>query len=163
MLDVASAARKIAQECPALRIREATRMLTRVYDATLRPLGLQSSQLSVLVAVAMFGEPGATLGALAQKLLMDRTTMTRNVQPLERAGLVRVSRSPEDARTRVVTLTRAGERMIEEAYPLWEEAQRRVRDFIGAARLDALRAQLSELIDFAPRIHSGGGLATRSS
>ena len=154
MVDFARAARRIAQECPALRIREASRLLTRVYDAALRPLALQSSQLSVLVAVAMFGEDGATIGALAQRLVMDRTTLTRNVRPLEKAGLVRVSRAPGDARARVITLTRSGERMIEAAHPLWEEAQRRVRDSVGAARLEALRAQLSEVMALASSLGS---------
>jgi DNA-binding MarR family transcriptional regulator len=155
MADFSRAARRIAQECPALGIRKVSRMITRVYDAALRSLGLQSSQLSVLVAVAMFGENGATISALADRLVMDRTTLTRNVRPLEKAGLLRVSRSPEDARARVLTLTRAGERMLEAAYPLWEEGQRRVRDSLGTARLDALRGQLSEVLEFASSLGPG--------
>ena len=69
-----------------------------VYDDALRPIGLQQSQLPVLVALAIFGEPGAPMNALAQALVMDRTTLTRNVRPLEKAGLLRVARSPADAR-----------------------------------------------------------------
>jgi DNA-binding MarR family transcriptional regulator len=151
MDDFSRAARRIAKECPALRAREVSRMLTRVYDASLRTIDLQSTQLSVLVAVAMFGDKGGMIGPLADRLVMDRTTLTRNIRPLEKAGLVRVSRSPDDARARVVTLTRAGERMIETAYPRWEEAQRRVRDFLGAVRLEALRAQLEQVVELAPR------------
>lgn len=156
MGDFSRAARKIAKECPGLRVREASRLLTRVYDEALRPLGIQASQLSVLVAVAMFGEDGATIGALAQALVLDRTTLTRNVQPLEKAGLLRVARSPEDARARIVVLTRAGERMIESAYPLWEQAQKRIRDSFGAGRVDGLRAQLAELVALAPRLDDVG-------
>jgi DNA-binding MarR family transcriptional regulator len=152
MVDFSRAARKIAKECPVQRVREASRLLSRVYDEALRPLGIQGSQLSVLVAVAMFGERGAMIGALAQALVLDRTTLTRNVQPLEKAGLLRVARSPEDARARVVVLTRAGERTIESAYPLWEQAQERLRDSLGAGRVDALRDQLAEVIAFAPRL-----------
>jgi DNA-binding MarR family transcriptional regulator len=155
MADFNRAARQIARECPAVRIREASRMLTRVYDSALRPLSLQSSQLSILVAVAMSGENGAMIGALAQRLVMDRTTLTRNILPLEKAGLIRVSRLPEDARARVITLTRAGERMIEAAHPLWEKAQHRVREALGVARLEALRDQLSEVIEFAPSLSAG--------
>ncbi|HEX8954198.1 MAG TPA: MarR family winged helix-turn-helix transcriptional regulator, partial [Polyangia bacterium] len=81
-----------------------------------------------------------------------RTTLTRNVVPLEKAGLLRVARSANDARARVVLLTRAGERMIESAYPLWEEAQRRIRRTLGVDRFTALRSQLSEVVSFADKL-----------
>src|SRR5262245_51551132 len=149
MEELTRMARNVARECAALRIREPSRILTRVYDAALRPVGLQSSQLSVLVAVAMFGENGANVGPLAKRLVMDRTTMSRNIQPLEKAGLVRVSRSPEDARARIVTLTRAGERTIETAYPLWEAAQQQVTKLLGAAKLAELRTQLDNVVEIA--------------
>ncbi len=149
MVDFNGAARRIAAECPALRVREASRSLTRMFDEILRPVGIQASQLSVLVAVAMFGERGATLGALARALVMDRTTLTRNVRPLEKSGLLQVARSPHDSRTRVVSLTRAGERMIESAYPAWEQAEERVRKLLGARRLKTLRAELAELVSRA--------------
>lgn len=145
----AAIARRIADECPGIRIRQAARLLTRVYDECLRPLGIQESQLAVLVAVARFGDAGAGLGALAGALVLDRTTLTRNVAPLERAGLLRVARSAKDARARVVVLTRAGQRMLEAAYPAWEEAQRRLRRALGAERLGALRAHLNELVGSA--------------
>jgi DNA-binding MarR family transcriptional regulator len=121
-------------------------LLTRIYDQSLRPLGIQESQLSILVAVAVFGENGATMGALAKALVMDRTTLTRNVQPLEKAGWVRVARTPDDARTRVIFLTRSGERMVESAAPLWEQAQERIRRAVGAKGFEALRSQLSEVV-----------------
>lgn len=139
-------ARKIADECPGIRIRMASRVVTRIYDEALRPLGIQESQLSVLVAVAMFGEKGANIGALASVLVVDRTTLTRNLRPLERAGLVRVARSPEDARARIVLLTRAGERMIETAHPVWEKVQKQIAKALGAERVDAIRSRLDELV-----------------
>src|SRR5262245_28122037 len=70
MADFSRAARKIAGECPGIRVRRASRLLTRLYDEALRPLGIQASQLSVLIAVAMFGDSGAVLGSLAQALVM---------------------------------------------------------------------------------------------
>jgi DNA-binding MarR family transcriptional regulator len=130
-----------------LRIRKASRGISRIYDEALRPLGLQESQLSVLVAVAKFGESGANIGALASVLVMDRTTLTRNLKPLERAGHLRVARSPEDARARIVLLTRAGERVIEAAHPLWEKAQRRISKALGAEHVVALRSRLDEVIE----------------
>src|SRR5688500_18605074 len=96
VVEFARAARTISRNCTCLRVRQASRVLTRVYDEVLRPLGVQTSQLTLLVAVAEFGESGASLGALADALVMDRTTLTRNVRPLENAGLLRNARSPED-------------------------------------------------------------------
>ncbi len=150
MPDFARTARKIARECPTIRARQASRVLTRVYDDVLRPLGLQMSQFSVLVQIAAFGEAGATITALAAELVMDRTTLTRNLRPLERAGLLRVARAPGDARARVVLLTHRGEKIIETAYPYWEAALQRVRSVLGPRPLQALRSQLSGLIEAAP-------------
>src|SRR5258708_12753942 len=118
----ARAARTIAQECSCTRIRQASRVLTRIYDEHLKPTGLQDSQLSVLVGVAMFGEAGASIGSLAQALVLDRTTLTRNVGPLSKAGYLKIARSRSDGRSRVITLTRSGERLIEHAFPLWQQA-----------------------------------------
>ena len=132
-----------------MRIRQASRLLTRIYDESLRSLGIQESQLSVLVAIAIFGENGATMGALAKALVMDRTTLTRNIQPLEKAGWLRVARAPNDARTRIVFLTRSGERMVESAAPLWEHAQKRIRRALGAEGFEALRSRLSEVVRLA--------------
>jgi DNA-binding MarR family transcriptional regulator len=145
-------ARRVAKECTGLRVRQVSRLLTRVYDECLRPLGIQESQFSVLVAAAMFGEDGATMGALAGKLVVDRTTLTRNIVPLEKAGYLRVARSANDARARVILLTRAGERLVESAYPFWEEAQKRISRTLGAKRFEDLRAQLSDVVALAEKL-----------
>jgi DNA-binding MarR family transcriptional regulator len=160
MADYTQLARKIKDNCPGSRIRQASRLLSRVYNESLRPLGIQASQLSVLVAVALFGEKGATIGELAKALVMDRTTLTRNVQPLERAGLLRVARAPNDARSRVMFLSLAGERMIESAFPLWELAQQRIRHVLGTERLDKLGSQLSDVIDLADELEPAGAAAS---
>lgn len=145
-------ARTIATQCAGLRIRQASRLLTRTYDECLRPLGIQETQLAVLVAVAMFGEDGVRMRSLANKLVMDPTTLTRNVVPLETKGLLRVARSPEDARARIIFLTPAGERLIESAYPMWEQAQARLRSTLGDERFDGLRSRLADVISFADKL-----------
>jgi DNA-binding MarR family transcriptional regulator len=150
-LSLPRAVRRIARECPTVRARQASRALTRVYDDALRPVGLQMSQFSVLIAIASASGAGATISALAGALLMDRTTLTRNLRPLERSGLVRVTRAPGDARARQVVLTHRGEKMIELAYPLWEAALARVRRVLGARKLQSLNVQLSGVIALAPR------------
>jgi len=80
---------------------------------------------------------------------MDRTTLSRNLAPLEKAGLVRVARDPADARVRLVFLTRQGERAIEAAFPLWEQTQNHVREQLGASKVDALREELGRVVAVA--------------
>src|SRR5258708_27927045 len=81
MTHFSRAARTIAQECSCTRSRQASRVLTRIYDEHLKPTGLQDSQLSVLVGVAMFGEAGASVRPLAPAPVLDRATPTPNTRP----------------------------------------------------------------------------------
>ena len=145
------AARRVQAECLASRVRQAARLLSRIYDENMRSLGFGVAQFSVLVGTARFGEAGATISKLASVLATDRTTLTRNIAPLERDGYLRVARSPHDARAKVLLLTPKGERAIEAGFPLWEKAQAEVRRQLGTARagrlsseLDALRDQLGD-------------------
>jgi DNA-binding MarR family transcriptional regulator len=140
------AASAIATECTCMRVRQASRAISRLYDEKLRPTGLQVSQLTLLVATARFGDAGANMRKMADVLGMDRTTLTRNVRPLEKAGLLRVARDPADARARIVLLTRAGEQAIEEAFPLWEKAQKHVRSLLGASQVENLREHLTRTL-----------------
>jgi len=125
-----------------MRVRQASRRVSRLYDEALRPVGVQVSQLTVLVATAMFGEAGVKIGVMADALGMERTTLTRNLRPLEKEGWIRVARDPADARARIVLLTRAGERTIEKAFPLWEQSQKRLRALLGKGQADELRKSL---------------------
>jgi DNA-binding MarR family transcriptional regulator len=146
MADLTRMARRIMTECPGFRLRQASRVVTKMYDDALRPLRLQSSQLPILVALTMFGESGATMKALADAIVMDPTTLTRAVRPLEKEGLVRVARSPDDARTRVVLLTRAGERALASAFPRWERTLSQVRAVVGEGAVADLLAGLDQVI-----------------
>jgi len=149
VVDFSHAARVIASQCACVRVRRASRALTRLYDVSLRAAGLHATQLTMLAAVATCGERGAPMGALADGLVMDRTTLTRNLVPLEKAGLLRVARDPEDARARIIFLTREGERAIEAAFPIWEQTQQHVREKLGPKEVDALREELGRLIAMA--------------
>ena len=82
MVGFAQASRIIANQCACVRVRRASRALTRLYDERLRAAGLQASQLTMLAAVATCGDGGANIGALAEGLVMDRTTLTRNLEHL---------------------------------------------------------------------------------
>jgi DNA-binding MarR family transcriptional regulator len=127
---------ELAAECYCNRLRAASRAMTRHYDAALKKLDLKVSQLGVLAAVSL-GEGERTIIEIADSLAMDRSTLSRNFDPLERRGLL-VLGPEERHRARKVALTEAGARVIEAAYPLWKQAQKDVTDAVedmpGTAR-----------------------------
>ncbi|SRR5579871_1855899 len=159
MSEFALLAKTMAVECPALRVRQASRVLAKLFDDELARFGLLSSQLPILAAAGLFGDSGATMSKLAQALLMDRTTLTRSIRPLERAGLLRVARSPDDARTKVVVITRSGERMIESIFPVWERVFKQVKKSLGAAMLSDLHARLGQVIALSTLAEQNGPMA----
>ncbi|MEZ5829855.1 MAG: MarR family transcriptional regulator [Dongiaceae bacterium] len=122
----------------------AARAITRAYDDALRSTGLRATQVAVLAAVGARG--AMSIKSLADSLEMDRTTLSRNLRPLEEHGYVRLA--PEARhRSRVLTLTSSGAEALQEALPLWEEAQRRVKRRLGADSWQAVQGALSELIE----------------
>ncbi|HEU5072960.1 MAG TPA: MarR family winged helix-turn-helix transcriptional regulator [Polyangiaceae bacterium] len=129
----------VATQCTAAKLRQTSRALSRFYDEILEPSGLRGTQFSLLVALSLMGE--APLLRVADELGLDRTTMTRNLAPLERDGLVASVTGP-DRRVRLITLTEAGRRRLAKALPLWEKAQRRVIDALGERRWRELFATL---------------------
>jgi DNA-binding MarR family transcriptional regulator len=130
-----------AQGCVCFNLRKAARAVTQVYDAQLKPSGLKATQLSLLAVLASAGP--ITVKQLAERLVMDRTTLTRNLKPLERDGLIRSS-AGEDRRTRSLVLTRKGQAALLRALPLWEEAQTRMLARLGAERWQQVRTLLGE-------------------
>jgi DNA-binding MarR family transcriptional regulator len=117
--------------------------MTQAYDKVIRPSGVRATQLPLLVALSL--APGLPLTVLGQKLHMDRTTLTRNLRPLESAGLVRVMAAEEDRRRRVAELTPQGARALRRALPLWQRAQQQMLARFGAARWAQLQPALRDL------------------
>jgi DNA-binding MarR family transcriptional regulator len=111
---------EIVANCACLKVRMAARAVTRAYDSALRPVGLRATQVSMLVAIAIDG--AISIAALASFLGMDRTTLTRNLRPLEKEGLISIG--PEGwRRSRTLGITKNGKSRLREAFPLWERAQ----------------------------------------
>ncbi|HET7560538.1 MAG TPA: MarR family transcriptional regulator [Limnochordia bacterium] len=100
--------------------RREARRLTRLYEEKLRPHGLRATQFSILAALALKG--ATPLRELADALGLERTTLTRGADLLERNGWV-ASATPEGARERELKLTISGRKKLEEAWPSWQEAQ----------------------------------------
>jgi DNA-binding MarR family transcriptional regulator len=132
---------QVVSTCACFNIRKASRVVTQHFDAILEPSGLLITQFTILVAVAMVKV--GTINELAEVLGMDRTTLTRNLKPIEREGWLK-SEPGQDQRTRVVSLTTDGEAALAKALPLWKQAQQDVEQTLGQQRWDTLLLHLVE-------------------
>ena len=136
--------------CTCAALRRTARQLTRAYDRALRPAGLRLTQYSVLANLARAEGEGSGLSVtdLARRLVMDRTTLTRNLRPLEADGWILVAAGP-DRRSRAVEITAEGKRIFEAARPLWQDAERTFRRTMGREDAAALRRLLDAAMDSA--------------
>jgi DNA-binding MarR family transcriptional regulator len=134
----------VSTECTGFGVRKAARSLARIYDEAMAPAGLRGTQFNLLVALSLAGE--APVMKVAEELGLDRTTLTRNLGPLERDGLVE-SVADADRRVRRLRLTERGHEVLADALPRWERTQRQVVAALGKSRwrelMDGLRAAAS--------------------
>ena len=134
-------------DCACLTARQAARALTRRYEQILQPSGLRIGQYALLAALLTAGE--ATISELALRLDLDRTTLTRELKPLQQQAWLTVRRGP-DPRTRVVSATAAGEAVWRSAVPLWQQAQRDAALLLGETRWQALFGIARAIVDATP-------------
>jgi len=127
--------------CACFNLRRASRVITQHFDEILKPSGLLVTQFTILAAVAIV--KSATINELAEILVMDRTTLTRNLKPLERENWLQ-SEPGQDQRTRVISLTAEGEAVLAKALPFWKQAQKRVEETLGQPRMNEMLAHLME-------------------
>lgn len=130
--------------CTCFRLRRTARRVTQIYDHRLAPLGLRVTQYSLLAHLV--GKPPTAIGAFAEILGMDRTTLTRNVRPLLAAGYVELA-AGGDRRTRALALTAEGKALFRRAWPLWRAAEQEVRTTLGAATAGDLHRALNATHD----------------
>jgi DNA-binding MarR family transcriptional regulator len=128
--------------CHCANLRRATRMVTQFYDRMLAPSGLKNTQYSLLRYVEQL-EP-VNMTELAKYMSLDRTTLVRNVKPLEAQGLL-VSASGSDLRTRELRLTERGHEVLQEASISWQQAQENLEAFLGRQQLETLLGLLEKL------------------
>ncbi len=128
-------------------IRRTDRIATQFYDQIMAPSGLSGPQFGVLSSIAAASsEAPVTINALAQLMDMDRTTLTRNLSVLVKRRLARTEEGA-DRRMRLVMVTPEGERALQQAFPLWQEAEARIVAALGPHRRDALLAELAAVRD----------------
>lgn len=131
-----------AVPCVGFNTRRATRLVTQYYDKALAPTGLRSTQYSLLNALSMLGE--ASMQDMSIMMAMDRTTLTRNLSPLLKKGLVKVTVG-SDRRSRPIKITPRGKSALEEALPYWQKAQSHIVDSFGADNWDQLMRGLHQI------------------
>src|ERR1700746_2810410 len=129
--------------CACATLRRAARAVTAAYDAALAPSGLRITQFSILRRLARLGPLPVT--RLAAEAALDRSTMGRNLNPLERRGLVRIEVGNVDQRERIAYLTAAGEAAIAAALPYWRKAQKRIAALVQPSAIAELADQLDAL------------------
>lgn len=129
--------------CNCLALRQATRHVTSFYDGFLVPVGIRATQYSIL---ARLNRKGAmTINALAAALVMDRTTLGRNIRPLQRDGLVAIGPGKSDRRRKELRLTASGTARFQIAQRAWTKAQANFERTFGTKRARALRVLLEDV------------------
>jgi DNA-binding MarR family transcriptional regulator len=141
-------ARAASSACACNNLRKASRAITQVFDDALRPIGLRVTQFGIL-GTTMSLEP-VTVTRLADELVTDRTTLTRNLNLLEKRGFIEIQPG-EDRREKLVTLTPAGRDALASGHPHWKLAQQRVVDGLGPQQWTTLRDALAAVIDLVHR------------
>jgi DNA-binding MarR family transcriptional regulator len=129
--------------CTCGSLRKASRRISQFYDTALAPVGIKSTQYSILSEVARGSLEGpVTMCELATAMVMDRSTLGHNLKPLERDDLVVLRLSSEDRRKRHVELTKKGKSTLEKSRRLWQHAEGRFEKIFGKEPAAELRAVL---------------------
>ncbi len=133
---------RVRDECLCLATQKAARALARRFDDAFRPLGLTNGQFSLLMSLNREAPP--SINAVASVLAMDRTTLTANLKPLERRGLLLIAVDPKDKRGRLLKLTADGRAMLTKAVPIWERTHAEAEQALSRSA-ESLRAGLRAL------------------
>jgi DNA-binding MarR family transcriptional regulator len=134
---------EVRDTCLCLHLRRAARAVARRFDAALRPLELTNGQFSLLMSLNR-PDP-ASIGSVSALLAMDRTTLTANLKPLERRGLVEVTVADADKRTRRIALTHAGRALLIDACLVWRQTNATIEGSLIRSNPNRLRADLRAL------------------
>jgi DNA-binding MarR family transcriptional regulator len=132
------------EDCNCFVARSAARHVTQLYDQFLAPAGLHVTQFSMLSKLHRLGP--MTINVLAKEMVMDRTTLSRNILPLERDGLITIEASAADARAKELRLTKSGEKRLQAGREAWGKAQARFETRIGVKRAADFRALLRTIV-----------------
>lgn len=130
--------------CYCSSLRQASRYLTSFYDQMLSGTGLRVTQFSILAKLL---RGSANVNQLAKAMVMDRTTLARNLQPLVREKLIVIRPSEQDRRERVIELSARGRELVAAAQPAWERAQQLFAERFGREQAEHMRAMMGAVVD----------------
>jgi DNA-binding MarR family transcriptional regulator len=133
-----------AKFCMCYNLRKTSRAITQLYDKMLEPSGIPITQFSLLVEISISKSP--TITKLANEMIVDRTTLTRNLGILERQGLVDIIELDNDKRIKNIIITNKGKEVLSKALPLWEKAQLNVIEGFGKVNSKDMLSGLSKII-----------------
>ena len=139
--------------CGSFNLRRTARAVTRFYDVALQDCGIRSTQFTILVGIAK-SQP-TSIGALADLLSIDRTTLTRSLRLLKKDGLLAIS-DRSTKRQRFLTLTPRGERTLKRSAPMWRKAQEQFVEALGAEYWMHFRGELEKLARMATKLENQG-------
>jgi DNA-binding MarR family transcriptional regulator len=139
--------------CGSFNLRRTARAVTRFYDLAFQDCGIRSTQFTILVSIAK--KQPTSMGALADLLVIDRTTLTRSLRLLKKEGLVSVSER-STMRQRFLTLTPEGEQMLERSLPNWRKAQERFVQALGSEHWTNFRNELEKLAHIVTDLEASG-------
>jgi DNA-binding MarR family transcriptional regulator len=140
----------VRDSCLCLHVQRAARALARRFDVAFRPLGLTNGQFSLLMSLNRPDPPG--MAAVAALLAMDRTTLTAALKPLQRRALLNITANPSDGRSRLLTLTAKGRKLLARAVPIWRSTHLTVEGLLCDGDLDRLRNNLRALSRLSARL-----------
>lgn len=136
---------EFGRTCVVYNLRRASRAVTQLYEEHLKPSGLLPTQFTLLAAVRVLGP--VQMSVIAEELVLDRTTLTRNIRPLEREGLVSIISAKSDQRMREISITNKGLKKLEQAIPCWQEAQDLTKKMLSASRIERMLGDLRAMVD----------------
>ena len=136
---------KQLSECSCNMMRKSARKITQFYENNLREAGIKPTQFSILATLANTGP--IQLTQLADRLVLERTSLTRNLNVLERNTWIDIQAGEEDSRQRVVSLTRNGYKQLDCAIPYWQKAQKAIAKDMGQETITGLRTTLDEMTE----------------
>jgi len=141
----------INAQCCCFNLRKTTRAVTQFYDRHLETANIRATQFTLLLTLSTAA--GKSLTEMAESLVMDRTTLTRNLKPLEKSGFISITRL-SDRRSKGYRLTDKGREVIEKGIPLWREAQEYIVSQFGSDRYDSFTGELQVIRSLAnlPRV-----------
>ncbi len=133
----------IARDCIAVRVRILNRVITKIYDEALRPLGVKTSQVNILVVTGRMGI--VRPAEICSRLKMDMSTVSRNIDRLKAGGWIETLADEQDGRAHQIQLSKKGTALLEKAKPAWDKAQEEARELLGPAGVTSLLAAIERV------------------